>query len=433
MEGVDLAFHAAALKQVPSCEFFPMQAVLTNIVGSHNVVESAIAHRVKSLVCLSTDKAVFPVNAMGMSKGMMEKVATAAARRLGESDTMISSVRYGNVMYSRGSVIPLFIDQIKHGQPLTVTDPEMTRFLLSLRSAIDLVLFAFENAGQGDIFVRKAPACTVADLAQALKNLFKSDVPVQIIGTRHAEKLFETLATAGEIAKAEDMGDYLRVRMDDRDLNYAKYFTEGSPEEATLEDYTSHNTQRLSVPEVEELLLALPDVQRELAAWQAQMRVGVTGADGLAGHPCPRLFSWPGRCGGPRSRSPDLRIGRTGRLCGRLRRRAPPGGHEPGRGRVVAQTNLELTRQLIAALEERGSRAHVLFSSSTHIERDTAYGTSKREAAALLSDWAAAQRGQIHQCHPARRVWRGRQALLQLGGVHLLSPTGQRRDAHAPQ
>ena len=270
MEGVDLAFHAAALKQVPSCEFFPMQAVLTNIVGSHNVVESAIAHRVKSLVCLSTDKAVFPVNAMGMTKGMMEKVATAAARRLGENDTRISSVRYGNVMYSRGSVIPLFIDQIKRGQPLTVTDPEMTRFLLSLRSAIDLVLFAFEHAAQGDIFVRKAPACTVADLAQALTNLFASNMPVQIIGTRHAEKTYETLATAGEITKAENMGDYLRVRMDDRDLNYAKYFTEGRPEEASLEDYTSHNTQRLTVLEVEKLLLALPDVQRELAAWQAK-------------------------------------------------------------------------------------------------------------------------------------------------------------------
>ncbi|WP_279327021.1 polysaccharide biosynthesis protein [Deinococcus koreensis] len=268
MEGVDLVFHAAALKQVPSCEFFPMQAVLTNIVGSHNIVESAIAHKVASLVCLSTDKAVFPVNAMGMSKGMMEKVATAAARRLGPEDTMISSVRYGNVMYSRGSVIPLFIDQIKQGKPLTVTDPNMTRFLLSLRSAIDLVLFAFEHAQQGDIFVRKAPASTVADLAQALKNLFRSDVPIKVIGTRHAEKLFETLATAGEIAQSEDMGDYLRVSMDDRDLNYAKYFTEGSTEESSLDDYTSHNTQRLGVEEIEELLLSLPDVQRELAAWQ---------------------------------------------------------------------------------------------------------------------------------------------------------------------
>lgn len=269
MEGVDLAFHAAALKQVPSCEFFPMQAVLTNIVGSHNVVESAIAHRIKSLVCLSTDKAVFPVNAMGMSKGMMEKIATAAARRLATGDTMISSVRYGNVMYSRGSVIPLFIDQIKQGKPLTVTDPDMTRFLLSLRSAIDLVLFAFENAQQGDIFVRKAPACTVADLAQALTNLFNSDVPVQVIGTRHAEKLFETLATAGEITQSQDMGDYLRVSMDDRDLNYAKYFTEGSTEESTLDDYTSHNTERLSVTQVEALLLSLPDVQRELTSRQS--------------------------------------------------------------------------------------------------------------------------------------------------------------------
>lgn len=267
MEGVDLAFHAAALKQVPSCEFFPMQAVLTNIVGSHNVIESAISHRIKSLVCLSTDKAVFPVNAMGMSKGMMEKVATAAARRLDSGETMISSVRYGNVMYSRGSVIPLFIDQLKQGKPLTVTDPDMTRFLLSLRSAIDLVLFAFENAQQGDIFVRKAPACTVADLATALTNLFKSDVPVQVIGTRHAEKLFETLATAGEIAQSQDMGDYLRVSMDDRDLNYAKYFTEGRTEEATIDDYTSHNTERLSVAQVEQLLLSLPDVQRELASW----------------------------------------------------------------------------------------------------------------------------------------------------------------------
>ncbi|GGR36105.1 polysaccharide biosynthesis protein [Deinococcus ruber] len=270
MDGVDLAFHAAALKQVPSCEFFPMQAVMTNIVGSHNVVESAIAHRVRSLVCLSTDKAVMPVNAMGMSKGLMEKVATAAARRLGAGDTMISCVRYGNVMYSRGSVIPLFIGQIKQGLPLTVTDPNMTRFLLSLRSAIDLVLFAFEHAHQGDLFVRKAPACTVADLAQALKNLFQSSVPVEIIGTRHAEKLLETLATAGEIARSEDMGDYLRVRMDDRDLNYAKYFTEGNLEELQIDDYTSHNTERLTVPQVETLLRSLPSVQRELEQWHAR-------------------------------------------------------------------------------------------------------------------------------------------------------------------
>lgn len=264
MRGVNLAFHAAALKQVPSCEFFPMQALMTNVVGSHNVVESAIEHQIESLVCLSTDKAVLPVNAMGMTKGLMEKVAQAAARGLGEGDTKVSSVRYGNVMYSRGSVIPLFISQMKQGLPLTVTDPEMTRFLLSLRSAIDLVLFAFQHASQGDIFVRKAPASTVRDLAQALKNLFRSDVPIEVIGTRHAEKLFETLATAGEIARAEDMGDYLRVFMDDRDLNYAKYFTEGRPDELVLDDYTSHNTERLTVPQIEELLLSLPDVQHEL-------------------------------------------------------------------------------------------------------------------------------------------------------------------------
>lgn len=264
MRGVDLAFHAAALKQVPSCEFFPMQALLTNVVGSHNIVESAISHKIESLVCLSTDKAVLPVNAMGMTKGLMEKVAQSAARQLEENDTKVSCVRYGNVMYSRGSVIPLFISQMKRGQALTVTDPHMTRFLLSLRSAIDLVLFAFENARQGDIFVRKAPASTVQDLAQALKNLFKSDVPIEVIGTRHAEKLFETLATAGELARAEDMGDYLRVFMDDRDLNYAKYFTEGHQEDEIIEDYTSHNTQRLTVPQIEELLLRLPNVQREL-------------------------------------------------------------------------------------------------------------------------------------------------------------------------
>ncbi|PTA67126.1 polysaccharide biosynthesis protein [Deinococcus arcticus] len=273
MEGVDLVFHAAALKQVPSCEFFPMQAVMTNVVGSHNVIESAIAHRVGSVVCLSTDKAVFPVNAMGMTKGLMEKVATAAARRLGEgSSTVVSTVRYGNVMYSRGSVIPLFVEQIKQGRPLTVTDPNMTRFLLSLRSAIDLVLFAFEHARQGDIFVRKAPASTVADLAQAVKNLFGADVPVEIIGTRHAEKLFETLATSGELVNAEDMGDYLRLVMDDRDLNYAKYFTEGEPEEALIDDYTSHNTERLTVAQVEDLLRSLPAFEQDLLAYHSGPR-----------------------------------------------------------------------------------------------------------------------------------------------------------------
>jgi len=273
MQGVDLVFHAAALKQVPSCEFFPMQAVQTNVTGSHNVIESAIAHHVASVVNLSTDKAVYPVNAMGISKAMMEKVAQAASRHLGNSDTVISCVRYGNVMYSRGSVIPLFIKQIKANQPITITEPSMTRFMMSLQTAIELVVFAFEHASQGDIFIRKAPACTVGELAIALKNLFHSDVPVKTIGIRHGEKIYETLATVEELRKSQDMGEYYRVRMDDRDLNYAKYFTEGDDIPAALEDYTSHNTQRLTIPEVETLLLSLPDVQAELKAWQEVQRL----------------------------------------------------------------------------------------------------------------------------------------------------------------
>lgn len=264
MKNVDMVFHAAALKQVPSCEFFPMQAVLTNIIGSSNVIESAIKYNVKSVACLGTDKAVYPVNAMGMTKALMEKVAQSVARNLNDSDTTISCVRYGNVMCSRGSVIPLFIKQIKEKRPLTITEPRMTRFMLSLKSAIDLVLFAFSNAKQGDIFIKKAPACTVIDLAVALKNIFKSDVPVKTIGMRHGEKIFETLATIEELRRSEDMGDYFRVKMDDRDLNYNKYFTEGDTEESSLEDYTSHNTYRLSVKEIEELLLTLPEVTAEL-------------------------------------------------------------------------------------------------------------------------------------------------------------------------
>lgn len=266
MRGVDYVFHAAALKQVPSCEFFPMQAVLTNVAGSSNVVESAIAHGVRRVVCLSTDKAVYPVNAMGMTKALMEKVTHAAARAQQTGGTILSSVRYGNVMCSRGSVIPLFIQQILAGKPLTVTVPEMTRFLLPLPQAIDLVTFAFLHANQGDLFIRKAPACTVADLAQALKNLFASDVPVNVIGMRHGEKIYETLATREELAKAEDMGDYYRVPMDDRDLNYGKFFTEGDVRESTIDDYHSHNAEQLDVAGVERLLLALPQVRAELEA-----------------------------------------------------------------------------------------------------------------------------------------------------------------------
>ncbi|HAH30746.1 MAG TPA: UDP-glucose 4-epimerase [Elusimicrobia bacterium] len=264
MKGVDMVFHAAALKQVPSCEFFPMQAVLTNILGSSNVVESAIQHKVENVVCLGTDKAVYPANAMGMTKALMEKVAQAVCRGLSEKDTKVSCVRYGNVMCSRGSVIPLFIKQIKEKKSITVTDAAMTRFLLPLDEAIKLVLFAFSNARQGDIFIKKSPACTVGDLAAALKELFKSDVPVKNIGIRHGEKLYETLATIEELRRAEDMGNYFRVKMDDRDLNYNKYFTEGDKKEALLSEYTSHNTQRLSVKGVKEMLLKLPEVTAEM-------------------------------------------------------------------------------------------------------------------------------------------------------------------------
>ncbi|MCL4121334.1 UNVERIFIED_CONTAM: hypothetical protein GTU68_050142 [Idotea baltica] len=266
-KGVQNIFHAAALKQVPSCEFFPMQAVQTNIIGSENVVRAAINEGVKSLVCLSTDKAVFPVNAMGMSKAMMEKVAQAGAREIGQGgDTTISCVRYGNVMYSRGSAIPLFIKQIKAGNPITVTEPTMTRFLMPLRDSVALVKYAFEQANQGDLFIKKAPASTIIDLVQALKELFDApEHPVEIIGWRHAEKLYETLASAQELATSDDMGDYYRIHMDNRDLNYKPYFEEGDKSTVSLEDYHSHNTQQLSVAEVKDLLMTLPELQAEVA------------------------------------------------------------------------------------------------------------------------------------------------------------------------
>ena len=264
MHGVDFVFHAAALKQVPSCDFFPMQAVYTNIIGSHNVIESAVSHDVSKVICLSTDKAVYPINAMGMSKALMEKVAQANARSDKPGRTVIACVRYGNVMYSRGSVIPLFINQILAKQPITVTEPDMTRFLLPLPEAIALVIYAFEHARQGEIFIRKAPACTVGDLVTALKRLYRSRSPVKVIGMRHGEKIFETLATREELRQGKDLGDYFRISMDTRDLNYAKYFTEGDRQEAATEDYTSHNTRRLDVNEVESLLRALPEVRDAL-------------------------------------------------------------------------------------------------------------------------------------------------------------------------
>jgi UDP-glucose 4-epimerase len=265
MRGVTYVFHAAALKQVPSCEFFPMEAVKTNVIGSQNVIDSAVENGIKSVVCLGTDKAVMPVNAMGMTKALMEKAAQAASRQLGPDDTVISSVRYGNVMCSRGSVIPLFIKQIKEGSPLTLTQPEMTRFMLSLPDAVELVEFAFKHANQGDIFIKKAPACTVQELAEALLDIFNANNEIKVIGVRHGEKLYETLASAEELRRSEDMGDYYRVEYDSRDLNYAKFFTEGDQEQVEFEDYHSHNTQQLTAPELKALLLSLPEVQAALA------------------------------------------------------------------------------------------------------------------------------------------------------------------------
>ena len=262
--GVDFVFHAAALKQVPSCEFYPMEAVRTNVLGTENVLNAALANGVKKVITLSTDKAVYPINAMGISKAMMEKLMVAKARMTDESKTVYTGTRYGNVMASRGSVIPLFIKQIHEGKPLTVTDPNMTRFLMSLDDAVDLVLYAFCNARQGDIFVQKAPASTIIDLALAVKELFNADNEIKIIGTRHGEKLYETLLTREELAKAEDMGGYYRIVPDERDLNYGKYFTEGEEQISNFEDYNSHNTQRLTVPEIKEKLLQLEFIKQEL-------------------------------------------------------------------------------------------------------------------------------------------------------------------------
>ncbi|MGB7327955.1 MAG: SDR family NAD(P)-dependent oxidoreductase [Rubripirellula sp.] len=264
MQDVDLVFHAAALKQVPSCEFFPMEAVATNIIGSNNVVESAVKEKVECVVCLGTDKAVYPVNTMGMTKAVMEKVAQSVARRLDEDETRVCSVRYGNVMCSRGSVIPLFVKQIREGAPLTLTDPEMTRFMLPLRDSVQLVEFAFENAQQGDVFIKKAAACSLMTLAQAVLELFESKSEIKSIGVRHGEKKHEALASVAEIRRSEDMGDFLRIPMDNRDLNYSKFFTEGEKTEAELTDYSSDSTEQLTVSQMKELLLSLPEIQAEL-------------------------------------------------------------------------------------------------------------------------------------------------------------------------
>jgi len=268
MEGVDYVFQAAALKQVPSCEFYPLEAVKTNVLGTENVLNVAIAKGVERVIALSTDKAVYPINAMGYSKAMMEKIVVAKSRFLDPSKTTLCCTRYGNVMASRGSVIPLFIKQIKEGGPLTVTDPNMTRFLMSLDDAVDLVLYAYRHGQQGDTFVQKAPASTIGDLARALLELFEVDNEVKIIGTRHGEKLHETLLTREEMVHAQDLGGYYRIPADNRDLNYNKYFVEGEAEHSMAQDYNSSNTERLDIPKVKEKLLGLELVRDELAAWR---------------------------------------------------------------------------------------------------------------------------------------------------------------------
>ena len=264
MKGVNYVFHAAALKQVPSCEFYPFEAVRTNVLGAENVMTAAIANNIDKVVMLSTDKAVYPINAMGLSKALMEKFMVAKARMQNEGETVLCATRYGNVMASRGSVIPLFVSQLKDGKELTVTDPNMTRFLMSLDDSVDLVLHAYEHGRQGDIFVQKAPASTIGDLAQALKELLKLDNPIKIIGTRHGEKLYESLVSREEMARAQDMAVYYCIPADNRDLNYAKYFNDGEERISVLDDYTSHNTVRLSVEQVKSLLLKLDYIQEEL-------------------------------------------------------------------------------------------------------------------------------------------------------------------------
>ena len=265
-QGVDYIFHAAALKQVPSCEFYPMEAIRTNVLGAENVLNAAVAHNVERVIVLSTDKAVYPINAMGLSKAMMEKVMVARSRLTAPGDTIFCATRYGNVMASRGSVIPLFLSQVKEGKPITITDPQMTRFLMSLDQSVDLVMYAFQHARQGDIFVQKAPASTIEDLAVAIQNIAGREVPVKTIGTRHGEKLYESLVSREEMARADDLGDYYRIPADDRDLNYNNYFVDGEEKIAEFQDYTSHNTRRLSLPELEQVLKDLDFVQRELNA-----------------------------------------------------------------------------------------------------------------------------------------------------------------------
>ncbi|MCB2287720.1 polysaccharide biosynthesis protein [Clostridium algidicarnis] len=276
MYGVDYIFHAAALKQVPSCEFFPLEAVKTNIIGTDNVLTAAIEYGVKKVICLSTDKAAYPINAMGISKAMMEKVFVAKSNTVSPDKTMICGTRYGNVMASRGSVIPLFVEQIKSGKPLTITNPDMTRFLMSLDEAVELVVFAFENGEAGDIMVQKSPASTIGDLAKAIKELFNAENEIKIIGTRHGEKVYETLLTKEEYVHADDMGGFFRVPADKRDLNYDKYFVDGSEKLSTEEEYNSHNTEILNVEQIKKRLLSLNYIKEELKSWHMLKEVAST-------------------------------------------------------------------------------------------------------------------------------------------------------------
>lgn len=273
MHGVDYVFHAAALKQVPSCEFFPLEAVKTNVLGTENVLNAAIEYGVKKVICLSTDKAAYPINAMGISKAMMEKVFVAKSKTVPPERTLICGTRYGNVMASRGSVIPLFIEQIKNGQPITITDPHMTRFLMSLEEAVELVLFAFEHAETGDIMVQKSPASTIGSLAIALKELFNVDNEIKIIGTRHGEKRYETLLTREEFIVARDLGEFFKIPADQRDLNYNKYFIEGDQKLTNIEEYNSDNTKLLNIEEIKETLLQLDYIQAELKEWNSKIHI----------------------------------------------------------------------------------------------------------------------------------------------------------------
>ena len=271
MQGVDYVFHAAALKQVPSCEFFPAEAVRTNVLGCENVLTSAQFYHVSKVIVLSTDKAVYPINAMGMTKALSEKIMVAKSRNLNGSGTVFCGTRYGNVMASRGSVIPLFVNQMKQNQPITVTDPNMTRFMMSLESAVDLVLFAFENGSNGDLFVKKSPATTIANLAQAIKELYNSESAIKVIGSRHGEKLYETLVNREEMVKAEDIGDFFKIPADTRDLNYNKFFTEGTEAVSQAGEYNSHNTQQLNIDETRQLLLTLSFIRQDVLGEQPDM------------------------------------------------------------------------------------------------------------------------------------------------------------------